>query len=45
MDMESLKALAAEIRTALLNKISKCGGHLAPNLGFCGCDYRFALRF
>ena len=34
MDMESLKALAAEIRTALLNKISKCGGHLAPNLGF-----------
>ena len=34
MDTESLKALAAEIRTALLNKISKCGGHLGPNLGF-----------
>ena len=34
MDTETLKALAGEIRTALLNKISKCGGHLAPNLGF-----------
>lgn len=34
MDMDSLKELAEEIRTALLNKISKCGGHLAPNLGF-----------
>ena len=34
MDTESLAALAGEIRTALLNKISKCGGHLAPNLGF-----------
>ena len=34
MDTETLKTLAAEIRTALLNKISKCGGHLAPNLGF-----------
>lgn len=33
MDKESLKALAAEIRTALINKISHCGGHLAPNLG------------
>ena len=33
MDTESLKALAAEIRTALINKISHCGGHLAPNLG------------
>ena len=34
MDPESLKALADEIRTALIEKISKCGGHLAPNLGF-----------
>ena len=34
MDTESLKALAGEIRTALINKISHCGGHLAPNLGF-----------
>ena len=34
MDTESLRALAAEIRTALINKISHCGGHLAPNLGF-----------
>lgn len=34
MDMDSLKELAEEIRTALLNKISQCGGHLAPNLGF-----------
>ena len=33
MDAESLKVLAAEIRTALINKISHCGGHLAPNLG------------
>ena len=43
MDMESLKALAAEIRTALLNKISKCGGHLAPNLGFV--DATIALHY
>ena len=34
MNPANLMALAAEIREALLNKISKCGGHLAPNLGF-----------
>ena len=43
MDMESLKALAAEIRTALINKISHCGGHLAPNLGFV--DATIALHY
>ena len=34
MDIKSLEQLAAEMRTALLKKLSKRGGHVAPNLGF-----------
>ncbi|MCQ2054012.1 MAG: 1-deoxy-D-xylulose-5-phosphate synthase [Fibrobacter sp.] len=34
LDVGSLETLAAEMRAALINKVSKCGGHLAPNLGF-----------
>lgn len=30
---EQLEALAAEMRTALLNKLSKHGGHFGPNFG------------
>lgn len=33
MNIEELKKLAAEMRTALLNKLSKTGGHIGPNLG------------
>jgi len=33
MNIEELKKLAAEMRTALLNKLSKIGGHIGPNLG------------
>lgn len=33
MNIEELKKLATEMRTALLNKLSKTGGHIGPNLG------------
>lgn len=33
MNIEELKKLAAEMRTVLLNKLSKTGGHIGPNLG------------
>ncbi len=33
MSIEELNAMAAEIRQFLVEKVSKTGGHLAPNLG------------
>lgn len=33
LDMAALKDLAAQIRTALIEKLSVTGGHVAPNLG------------
>ena len=33
MSIEELKKLAEEMRTALLNRVSKTGGHVGPNLG------------
>ncbi|MEX1271770.1 MAG: 1-deoxy-D-xylulose-5-phosphate synthase N-terminal domain-containing protein, partial [Acidimicrobiia bacterium] len=33
LSVAELDQLAAEIRTFLLDKISKTGGHLSPNLG------------
>jgi 1-deoxy-D-xylulose-5-phosphate synthase len=33
LSMEQLEALASETRDALINKISKAGGHSGPNLG------------
>lgn len=33
MNIEELKKLAAAMRTALLTKLSKTGGHIGPNLG------------
>lgn len=33
LDYEELDALAGEIRTFLVDKVSKTGGHLGPNLG------------
>ncbi|PYG86825.1 1-deoxy-D-xylulose-5-phosphate synthase [Ruminiclostridium sufflavum DSM 19573] len=33
LNNEQLSCLAEEIRTFLINKVSKTGGHLAPNLG------------
>lgn len=33
MDVESLKELAADLRAALLTKLSRHGGHCGPNLG------------
>ena len=33
LDAPSLTRLAAEIRTFLVQKVSRTGGHLGPNLG------------
>lgn len=33
LNVSDLPVLAEEIRSALLNKTSKCGGHVGPNLG------------
>ena len=34
LDIEALKTVAAETRQAVLNRVSKHGGHIGPNLGF-----------
>ncbi len=34
MDIETLNAVADETRRAVLNRVSKHGGHVGPNLGF-----------
>ena len=34
LDMEALRAVAEETRKAVLNRVSKHGGHVGPNLGF-----------
>ena len=34
LDVKSLEQLAAEMRTALVQKLSARGGHVGPNLGF-----------
>ncbi|SFW45506.1 1-deoxy-D-xylulose-5-phosphate synthase [Ruminococcus flavefaciens] len=34
LDTDQLKALAAEIRSGLLNRLTKRGGHFGPNFGF-----------
>lgn len=33
IDIEDLSVLASEIRTAMLEKMSMCGGHFGPNFG------------
>ncbi len=33
LNVQGMKQLAAEVRELLINSTSKCGGHLAPNLG------------
>lgn len=33
LDLDQLTELAAEVREAICNQVSKSGGHLAPNLG------------
>ena len=33
LNMEQLKTLAEEIREALMNRLSKRGGHFGPNFG------------
>ena len=43
LDVHSLEALAAEMRTALIQKLSKTGGHAGPNLGFV--DVTIALHY
>ena len=34
LDTDQLKSLAAEIRSGLLNRLTKRGGHFGPNFGF-----------
>ncbi len=34
LDTDQLNELASEIRTGLINRLSKRGGHVGPNLGF-----------
>ena len=34
LDLEALKVVAEETRTAVLNRVSKHGGHVGPNLRF-----------
>ena len=34
LDIETLKIIADETREAVLNRVSKHGGHIGPNLGF-----------
>ena len=34
LDIEALKTVASETREAVLNRVSKHGGHIGPNLGF-----------
>ncbi len=34
LDIEALKTVADEVRHAVLNRVSKHGGHVGPNLGF-----------
>lgn len=33
MDLDELRRLCAEMRSALLDKLSALGGHVGPNLG------------
>lgn len=33
MNLEELKVLASDMRGALMNRLSKCGGHFGPNFG------------
>ena len=33
IDIKDLSVLASEIRTAMLEKMSMCGGHFGPNFG------------
>ena len=34
LDIETLKTVADETRQAVLNRVSRHGGHVGPNLGF-----------
>ena len=34
LDIEALNIVADETRRAVLNRVSKHGGHVGPNLGF-----------
>ena len=34
MDIATLNIVADEVRQAVLNRVSKHGGHIGPNLGF-----------
>lgn len=43
LDMDALRVVADETRSAVLNRVSKHGGHVGPNLGFV--EATVALHF
>ena len=45
LSVEQLNTLADEMRAALLNRLSKHGGHFGPNFGMVGGNDRTPLRF
>ena len=45
LNLKELEALAEEIRSAILNRDSKIGGHVGPNPWHCRNNHCPALRF
>lgn len=45
LSLAEMTALCGEIRTALIEKLSRHGGHCGPNFGLRRGDRRAALRF
>ena len=41
LDLKELQVVADETRQAVLNRVSKHGGHVGPNLGFVEATWRF----
>lgn len=45
LDLKELQVVADETRQAVLNRVSKHGGHVGPNLGIRGGYRGASLRF
>ena len=41
LDLKALQTVADETRQAVLNRVSKHGGHVGPNLGFVEATLAF----
>lgn len=44
LNLDGLKDIAGQIRNAILNRTSKIGGHVSPNLGDVEAVIALALR-